>query len=890
MSKVSYVLPGACISDSSRLGAVSSWQCAYEKISCGLDMEFVSSRQLSNETNQYDAEIIKSCLDNTNPSFLPKIGYCKNAIDNGLCTGDYTSCQGCFEKSDMCWDDQHEGCTIQSTNFTATVNDEDNNEEESNTVGTNGHYPYALFGICTPSGVEEENGVCLWSRTECPGSYNTHSSVDTWSTPFLEKQTLCACNKVQVGACFHSNEEVTESSINNYWCAVSANSCTEGDSYIPAKKLMQLRRDATINGIVIPDCILCSKEFHIPVVETPILELTEPPAATITPTLLSTTTAALSTNSPAIDMNATILAPAASLETGVLPFVPNDHHHEHGLKPPRKEHHEVDNEVEPTKPPYYLNNGDVSSCPEIPSGGCNVCGSSKNTCITKPDAIFAFPDQPSVPCWELQQAGLSGLIPLTVCPFLSVSTNIFDACGCDTFTLIPSKGKPVVEGEADGEPEGNGERDYVDRPVVFTLPPSNEEKPREEGEDTDAFILPTIDKEKDPNEKGEDIDASTINDDLFQSPSCPEVPDGGCNICGTSVNKCVTKPNAIFAFPGQPAVGCANLQLAGLAGMVPIEDCPMLPTLINDICGCATMGSFDGQSEDDSNVTASKQLQPLQQEENDNDNTNNDELSQSSSSLSCPEVSKKGCNICGTNTGRCVTKLDAIFSFSNQPDARCDVLQKAGLSGMIPLDECSLLITSTEINTICGCSNDAEIPILNMNDENEEEFATGLLGPDIGTAIETSLTRITSLPIMTPIRVTSLPTIVPIRFTPYPTRTTQPPSMNPHKEYIPEDDDGMLQTYSSSNNKIIEDATFSNNNENNNGKTKNITATLMKQKEIMIVAAGVMLTIIGGIMIRRYRQGRNYYAQDERDYSTNGYKLNSKQTISTFEMIPMHDH
>lgn len=72
--------------------------------------------------------------------------------------------------------------------------------------------------------------------------------------------------------------------------------------------------------------------------------------------------------------------------------------------------------------------------------------------------------------------------------------------------------------------------------------------------------------------------------------SCPAVPGGGCSICGPCM--CVGNPDAIFAFPGQPAFLCGELQDAGFDGFIPFDQCPFLPDLIGDLCGCR----FDGTS------------------------------------------------------------------------------------------------------------------------------------------------------------------------------------------------------------------------------------------------------------------------------------------------------
>lgn len=57
--------------------------------------------------------------------------------------------------------------------------------------------------------------------------------------------------------------------------------------------------------------------------------------------------------------------------------------------------------------------GGPTPCPDIPDGGCSVCGDG--LCVTSPDVIFEFPNQPPTPCGLLQQAGLDGIIPLDQC-------------------------------------------------------------------------------------------------------------------------------------------------------------------------------------------------------------------------------------------------------------------------------------------------------------------------------------------------------------------------------------------------------------------------------------------------------------------------------------------
>lgn len=65
----------------------------------------------------------------------------------------------------------------------------------------------------------------------------------------------------------------------------------------------------------------------------------------------------------------------------------------------------------PTDPP-----GGPTPCPDVPADGCSVCG--EGLCVTIPDGIFVFPNQPSTPCNILEQAGFDGLVPIESCKLL----------------------------------------------------------------------------------------------------------------------------------------------------------------------------------------------------------------------------------------------------------------------------------------------------------------------------------------------------------------------------------------------------------------------------------------------------------------------------------------
>jgi len=131
-------------------------------------------------------------------------------------------------------------------------------------------------------------------------------------------------------------------------------------------------------------------------------------------------------------------------------------------------------------------------------------------------------------------------------------------------------------------------------------------------------------------------------------------PDGGCLVCGTG--NVVSSPNAVFAFPGQPAVSCDVLQQAGLDGAIPLDQCMFLPGLIT-ACDCE-----EGDLPDTTNNNGDVAVAP-----------------------------PGGCLVCGD--GEVVTSPNAIFQIPGQPAVPCGLLETAGLNGAIPIEQCSLLVT-----------------------------------------------------------------------------------------------------------------------------------------------------------------------------------------------------
>jgi len=245
-----------------------------------------------------------------------------------------------------------------------------------------------------------------------------------------------------------------------------------------------------------------------------------------------------------------------------------------------------------------------------------VCGPSM--CVTDFDAIFEFPGQPSVPCGELEKAGISGIIPLSQCGFLP--GLVADKCKCQNESL-----RPITP---------------VPRPPSPS--PTSINPPTRPTTTTTTTITPPHSANK-----------------------CPEIPGDGCSVCGPSM--CVTDFDAVFEFPGQPAVKCGDLQNAGIDGIVPLDQCGFLPGLILDTCKCKNENMRPTAP---TMPTHTPTYPPLP------DNK-------------CRAVPDKGCSVCGP--GMCVTDFDAMFEFPGQPTVRCSDLENAGLNGIVPLDQCGFL-------------------------------------------------------------------------------------------------------------------------------------------------------------------------------------------------------
>jgi hypothetical protein len=212
-----------------------------------------------------------------------------------------------------------------------------------------------------------------------------------------------------------------------------------------------------------------------------------------------------------------------------------------------------------------------------PPGGCLVCGDKM--VVTKPDAIFTFPGQPSTPCGLLQQAGLDGLIPLSSCAFLPGLAT--PACVCALGDL------PADPTPAPVDPPTPAPVEPTPAPVQPTPAPVPAQTPAPV-EPTPAPVQPT--PAPVPAQTPAPVQPTPAPVQPTPAPvpaqtpgGCPAVPADGCSICGP--NLCIGNPDAIFTFPSQPSTPCDVLQQAGLDGIVPLDVCPSLAGLVS-VCEC----------------------------------------------------------------------------------------------------------------------------------------------------------------------------------------------------------------------------------------------------------------------------------------------------------------
>jgi hypothetical protein len=79
---------------------------------------------------------------------------------------------------------------------------------------------------------------------------------------------------------------------------------------------------------------------------------------------------------------------------------------------------------------------------------CSVCGEGKE--VKAPGELFSFPDQPSVSCWLVEQAGQNGKIPIAQCPL--IAPLLADICECGPIDDTSKTKSPILISSSPSSP------------------------------------------------------------------------------------------------------------------------------------------------------------------------------------------------------------------------------------------------------------------------------------------------------------------------------------------------------------------------------------------------------------------------------------------------------
>jgi len=226
----------------------------------------------------------------------------------------------------------------------------------------------------------------------------------------------------------------------------------------------------------------------------------------------------------------------------------------------------------------------------------------------------------------------------------------------------------------------------------------------------------------------------------FNAPvndACDGIPAGGCSVCGDG--KHVTNPDEVFEFPGQPAVECGNLEIAGLNGQVPLDQCAFLPALVEGSCECEDCSGDPTPApvnptpapivpvpadptpapitpdtpapvanptpapvvldtpapvEDPTPAPIDPTPAPV--------NPTPAPVQEAAGPVVCDlPLPALGCSICGP--GKFVNSRDNTFVFPGQPSVPCGLLEDSGLGALIPLNQCGFLPGIA--GPLCDCAS-----------------------------------------------------------------------------------------------------------------------------------------------------------------------------------------
>lgn len=355
---------------------------------------------------------------------------------------------------------------------------------------------------------------------------------------------------------------------------------------------------------------------------------------------------------------------------------------------------------------------------------CEICG--EGLVVTNLDEPVPLPGQnPPLTCEELQQSGLDGQIPESQCP--TATEFIFDICGCSPAagdptsppvelqpptlaptpepvpqtpppTPVPPTPQPVDPVAVPSEPPALAPID--DAP---TLGPGVNPPCSICGEEMRITLLdpivsipgfqvePTCEEFQEAGFQGQ-IPASNCPfvpslvgvicgcapggspvSTPGDSPTTPPDPDGEtaiCHVCGEASSQ-ITIAAATTDITGE-LLTCQELQTRGLAGALKRAECPFVPMLIKDICGC---------SEGPIAPASTPSIPPA----------------------TAPTTGSTVCNICGV--GNRVGDQAAVLNLPDQT-VTCGDLEAQGLAGEFANGDCGTLPET--IGTECQCEVDPD--------------------------------------------------------------------------------------------------------------------------------------------------------------------------------------
>ena len=143
-------------------------------------------------------------------------------------------------------------------------------------------------------------------------------------------------------------------------------------------------------------------------------------------------------------------------------------------------------------------------------------------------------------------------------------------------------------------------------------------------------------------------------------------------MCGDG--RCVSNPDVIFSFTGQPSVACGVLQDAGLTGLIIPQFCNALPAVIG-VCGCVDSVPLVGPAP---RTTPAPTIP---------------------TPVRCPVIPPTGCSVCGSDD-KCISNPDTILELPGQSPITCDLFQQNGLDGEFTQAFCAFLPSRIGV---CGC-------------------------------------------------------------------------------------------------------------------------------------------------------------------------------------------